>query len=253
MIKIQIGDKTYKTLKLNELSIKTYNIIINLINSEGDDVDKIKLLLHYMANIPEDLLDMIDISSFTQINFEELLKIETHKEIIKPFYHINNTQYKLPIFDELTFGEWIDLDYFITNENHMINVLSRLLISSNINLTSIQILAGEIETEMPVIEALTIFDAFTHWRLDLIKKNDALFQSKEDEEELEEGDLPEEEEEEEKQEESTWMDIAYSLSGDDIIKVNSILDINIIEVFNWLNYQKEKNEKEIAMRKQNNS
>jgi len=238
MIKFEIGDKTYITKKLTELSIFQYEEIMDRIQNPTSELDDIKFILNRLAGIPFETLELISVQSYLQIDFAQLLTAETDKNPIQKKY----LNFDLPEYNKISFGKFIDLEYFIIQDKPMVNVISRLLMPEKYDFETIH---KQVEENLNILDALTIFDTYNSWRADLFKKYDSLFSAppEPEEEEIFEEEKEEEEEEEKENSAYQWLDIANNLAGH-ILKLDAVLDKTILEVMNWLSYEHNKAEKE---------
>lgn len=248
MIQFEINDKIYKAKSLTDLSITAYEKVMQLTNDKEDanQLDNIKAILNLLTGIEVAELDKVALDSFLQIDFKKLLIVHTDKNPIKKTY----LSYSLKEFNSFSLGKFIDIEYYISGENPMIEVVSRILKNEE----DYEDVKTDIEKNLNILDAFTILEVYLSWRTDIFKQYDALFvdnvepeKEEEEEEELFEDDDKKEEEEEEKGENSAyqWLDIANGLAGH-ILKLDAVLDKTIIQVLNWLSYEHKKNETERA-------
>lgn len=176
----------------------------------------------------------------------------------KPSTFVNKTildgELSLIDFNNITFGEFIDLEYYITKgENKNIDLIASILYKktkigewgeiifepySVVNLTD---RAKIIEENCKLTDIYGAINAFKDWREAFLDTYKSMFQPNiEDdydevemnEEELEE--LRQIEEEERKMAEYGWQRMLITLSDSDLVKMESYLSLGIIFIFNML-------------------
>ena len=239
----KLGDTTYKAKSLNQLSINEHQEVVKVINAEGDELQKIKELIHLLAEIPYDKLDIIRISSFILIDFKKLLSIDTTKIPLRKSYRVEGKDYYLREFNEMKYGKWIDLNYFIKQkENTMSNTIARMIIPDD-NINDTYKLSEIIRTDLNIMDGLTLFDTIINWRADLIKQYEGLFEPPTEEEDEDEESVEEEENVQEDEDvDGGWSNAAYELA-ENLLNVDAIKELPLIEVLNYMSYKKQKAEK----------
>jgi hypothetical protein len=217
MIQLELGGKIYPVKTLGSLLYNEYNILIDILESEEvDDFHKIKSVLKILTDIEKP--EMISDVSLNNIDYEKLLEppSEVKMEMID--------------LDSINFGKYVDLSYF---EEDTI-ALTALMLGTYESIVELNKMKEEVLKSFPYEKILTASQYYYKWKMNLIKSYGTLFET----------DDEDEEDEEIEKEETNLMDIVRGLAGDDILKVNPILELKVREVFNWLSYIKEKNDKE---------
>lgn len=251
MIEFDIDNKIYPAKDLTELSIKQYEQLLNILNDDLPELKKIYDILEILTDIPIDLIKKINVNSLIQIDWGLLLSVDTTLIPIKPIYKIKDKEYNLPKFNNIPFGKFIDIDYYlqIPSEDKMVSVLALILCQdTNYTIEDIEALKFNISRHLNIMDGLTIMDSYINWRNDLYKKYEGLFQSNEEPEEDENDDeiFDEPEDDEEPiipEYNPIWVNIMYRLA-DNVLNVDKVSKQPILSIMNWLTYEKEEADKE---------
>ena len=135
---------------------------------------------------------------------------------------------KLPVLDELNFGQFIDIEYYIAmGPQKSIDSIMRVL---------------DIETDKSA-EALYAFEMYSKWRQNIYQRYTALFGGEGTDSE---DDGPKQSPE---QIAKSWYRILVDLANGDLLKVDGITDEGVKKVFNFMAVQKERNLEELKRAK----
>lgn len=258
-MKFIIRGKEYKAKEISDLTLGEYNEMFQFVETETDPVELNKGLLLLFTDIPLELVEDLD-NSIYQINWRKKLEQKIGTQELKKEY----LGYKLTDLNKIIVGRYIDADYFLTNspDTRIQKVIASLLANEDDDIEVVDSIAKNIEDNLSLGECLVIFNHFVNWREDMVKKYKGLFSSPNEEEEDEdievlEGETPpdlEEEDEEEVTEGWGWLGICYEYA-EQFYHVNhiNIFEAPLTSLLNWLSWNKEKAEKEMAEMKRKNS
>lgn len=244
---------TYETIDSNELSIQQYLNILDIIDNNVDDLLELsKELFAEITNLPHE--SIMDLNDYTLAIIDWGYYIKDLKNLNKIKKEYGN--YQLKDLNVLGFGNYIDLDYFLiqNNKNRIIDVVGLMLLSSDYKLSDLN-KSKEYVMNMKTKDVITIYNYFTTYRLNIFKQFESLFDepNEDDDEEYTEEQLEELRKEEElKADEkvySNWLETAYMLTNKDITKNDIILGKPFLEVLNYLTWLKAENDKEIQRTK----
>ncbi len=131
--------------------------------------------------------------------------------------------HSLKPFDQLTFGEWVDLDCWIAEGIN--NILDKML----------EILAPDVETSA---EGLYVIESYITWRTYIYRQYAELFGiNVEDDEIVEE---PVEKEVGPKDIVNGWYSVIIGLASDNILNVDAVTEQPVIATLNFMAHQKQK-------------
>ena len=244
-IEYNIAGTIYHSRDLSELTLSEYNELYNILEKGLSNEDKMISILLLLTDIPYSILKHVELDSLYSIDYEKILK-----QPIKVNDITGEIQgRKIKDLKKITLGEFADLDYFLTSQDYKdkrIEYIVALMLLEDYELEDIEKLADKISNEK-VSKVLSIFNHFTNWRSDIIKKYEGLFI------------IPEvsEDEDEDNQEtvDSGWIDVIYALSNDNILNVEDVTKQGFIKVLNFMTYKKKEADKQRAKDKlkQNNT
>jgi len=262
-IQFKILDTTYKCKNISELTLDKYNLLFGILSEQNDEINQIKKILNILADIPIDTLDNIDVISFTQIDFKSILNQEIKSKPIQKSYKIKGTEYITQNLNKIKFGRYVDADFFLTSKDNsktkIQNVVACLLLPDNYNIEDVNDLSNKL-SKFKVETLLSIFNHFSEYRIGIIKSYPNLFigEPEEDEDAVSLYDKsnndnplnePSEDEEDTDEEDNIngwgWQGIIYSLTNDDITKVDEITNKKLIEVLEFLSYRKFQSDEQI--------
>ena len=249
----------------NEISIQTYL----------DILDFYKIYKDTEYDILEFNIELISIITNIDIDGDEInsLTIEDITELINRLSFINqppttkflidiSAEFKFKTFEELTLGEFIDIEYFFANNyiDNLTNILTILYRKYKIgDWGQIQFEPyGIIDystrknefLEIPIGYVYGILNAYLQFRKEFMERYALIFEPEIEEEEegeidprilqmMAENNEERNELEEKIQQKWSWEAMIYQLANNDITKVNEITDLGLIFVFNMLALRKE--------------
>lgn len=151
----------------------------------------------------------------------ELNLTKEQQEVVMSFIILMmNTPKETPTkLNELTFGEFIDIEVYITNYIHNIDKI-------------VHILNPDIKR---ADEAIYVINEWKVWRDWLFKQYKGLFSADNDEDDIEPQQTKKL-----NQVAKNWYKIIVDMAGDDILKIDAITDQPLIKALNFMAYQKEK-------------
>jgi hypothetical protein len=169
----------------------------------------------------------------------------------------------LKTFNDLTLGEFIDIEYFIqdnviTNFTKILSILYRKhrlgdwgeIIMEPYSVIDINARSQEFE-DMLISNVFGIIDAYAQFKNEFVTKYNALFEPVFDDEESEftkeelindpilQHEMEEEKKLDEKQKKWAWEKLLFGIAQGDIIKINQVTSLGLIYVFNMLAMRKE--------------
>jgi hypothetical protein len=202
-------------------------------------------VISILLDVDDEYLDDFDIDEinviFNSISFIYKQPSLKFKENIREFY--------FKPFDKISFGEFLDIDYYIANgvEDNIPKIASVLFRKQKINEW------GNIEWEPygqididkrqnefinePITSIYGIVDAFITFKKDIMEIYSSIFKEEifdeDDDSELTPEDLEEERKEKELAKFS-WQLMIDKLTNGDVTKVDQVTDLPLIQVFNNL-------------------
>lgn len=139
--------------------------------------------------------------------------------------------HKLTTFNELTLGQFIDLENYIADYNKQMPNMVKVLYSI------------EDISDVKLNDVYAAVQSYLQWRTLLYKQYERLFDIGHDNDE----------DVEVKQKKNPtahmWMDITMVLAGNDFTKMDYVLNQPLIQSLNWLAWNKDKQHAELAARK----
>ena len=201
-------------------------------------------------------MDVIELSNIVK-NAEFLYSAPPNK-----FKQKLDNGFVLKSFNQLTLGEFIDIEYFISND--LLGNFTKLLaifyrkcktgewgerIIEPYNVIELDLRKDEFD-DLPITYVFGIIDSYIQFKNDFITKYEPLFEPNFDEETEEsfedfendpivQYELEQEKKLEEKQKKWVWERLLFDLSNGDLIKLNQITELGLIYVFNILSMKKE--------------
>jgi len=253
---IELDDTLYELKPITKLTVKEYNDFIDVAKKgeEKPEEEVMISILKALTTMKDWQLESLDLFSLFQVDWEKIMSSELKKDIkLNRNYKLLDKKYLLVDFERLSFGKWIDIDDIINNyPEDMSFVLAVMLIDGDYDITSINKLKAIIEENMTIQNAYSLWFAFISWRDNIFKQFSGLFKTPSEEDE-QEPDIETDEDDEGEFHGNQWMEIAYSLTNEDITKKEQILGMGIIEVLNWLAHLKDKREAEKEAEKNSNA
>jgi len=256
---INIDDKEYKVKDINKLSSYDFDDLNYMVKATGTTVYNFnKKILNILTDIPLDIIDKIPIENILELNFIDIITTGIKDEELKEKYLNQN----LLVFDNLSMGDYIDLDFYLTRldvaeELRKYYIVARLLDGED----KIDEKINDVRDNMNIGEIMSIYTSFLLWRDNMIKSHPSIFSIKEEEEEdIELGpddEEPQFEADESKIQQWGWLGIVYSLTSPgggelDILKVKPIMNLNFLETITFLEYKKDLNDEIARIQKHNN-
>jgi len=244
----KLNKKEYKTIDSDLLNINQYLTILDILeDKENDLLELSKDLLKEITDIPFDYIDKIDSFNLVLIDWVSFIRDLQNLNKIKQSYY----GYTLKNLDELTFGNYIDLDYFLINKD-LIGVISLMLLPNDYTMSDLTNIK-ELTSKMPTKDAISILNYFISYRKNIFNSFESLFDSPEEDDD-DEGYTEEELKKIKKQEDkiktySSWLETAYFLSNRDITKNDIILKKPFIETLNYLTWYKAELDREVQQLK----
>lgn len=134
MVKIEIEGKEYKVpSKWEEINIKQYQKMLKLAENATSTISGRVKVFQLLSGIDMKLISGFSIDQFNQImnKFEfvtqEMPKLE-EKDVRQKEFIIKKKKYKLMNFEELTLGEWVDLDILMNSPiDNLHNIMAIML------------------------------------------------------------------------------------------------------------------------------
>lgn len=171
--------------------------------------------------------------------------------------------YILKSFNDLTLGEFIDIEYFIadnviTNFTKILSILYRKhkvgewseIIMEPYSVIDLNARSEEFE-DIYITNVFGIIDAYAQFKNDFVTKYNALFEPVFDEDETEftkeeilndpiiQHELEEEKKMEERQKKWAWEKLLFGIAKGDILQINQVTQLGLIYVFNMLAMRRE--------------
>ena len=249
----KIDGKEYKTIDSDKLNINQYLNILDILESDNNLQVLSKDLFYEITDLEPEKIEQLSDYSLVLIDWTLYIKDLNNLNKIKKEYF----GYKLRDLNNLNFGNYIDLDYFLIqqNKNRIIDVVALMLLGTEYKIEDIET-SKEVVNKMKTKDVISIYNYFTSYRMNIFKQFSSLFEDVvDDDEEYTESQLEELKKEEEikkKSDEkvySNWLETAYMLTNKDITKNDEILNKPLLSVLNYLTWLKTENDKEIQRMK----
>ena len=166
---IEVAGVDYKLKTLAELSIREYHAINEVLhNKKLSEVRKIMELLNLLGQIPIEVLKKVNLSSYEVIDWASIINITKEDKKIRKSYTIKDKEYKLVDYDDLVFGKFIDLEYFVREEDALEKVIS-ILFLNDYTTDSLSEFSEVLKDEMKIVDATSIFESYALWRESMYK------------------------------------------------------------------------------------
>jgi len=217
--------------------------------------------LAILLDVPSDELEELSLDEIGELFKSVKWVLSEPKKAHASEVIIDGDTYILKPFKKLTLDEFIDLNYFLTNDylkhiSHIVSVFYRRIKTDN---------WGNIEFEPYIFNPFDVFDKFDDlnitqvyglipeflkWRDDFLKKYENLFNQDDDEDDepldVKEFDSLEEYKESLKAQEQAkkskkwgWESLLFDLCEGDLTKIKAVGELPLIFVFNMLSMRKE--------------
>jgi len=206
--------------------------------------------LEVLAIVTDTDADEIDIST------EELTQYITELRFLRKEPHTNfkrellNLKYKT--CEQLTLGEFIDLEYYfgidyVKNLTTIASVFYKRYKLDDFDNVIYEPYSynpsgrAELFDEVMVTDIYGIISEYLKFRTDFMKAYENLFQPEIEETDEEEMDVEDKkaEEEEERVNKWAWERMLYELAGGDLTKIETITDLPLVMVFNFMSMKTE--------------
>lgn len=222
-LEFTIGTETYRVP--DYISIETFQkaVVWNI-----EDLKNLKPFVATIIGCPMYHLDKLDEEVLAFITGTCLSKMNMQQSDLLLTIEDQETYYNLMDFDEMTFGQFIDIDTYISK-------------GAALNLSKIvSVLYGVNEREClqwNVEKVWAALQAVAQWRISIYKEYDEFF-------ELEDNEDVGEVEESEPNIQLMWWESTMALANEDFLKVHQVVERPLREAMNFLTWKKAKVQKE---------
>jgi len=244
----------------HEVKLYQFKELRELKDSEGFFNTQLETLA-ILLDVPSDELEELSLDEIGELFKSVKWVLSEPKKAHASEVIIDGDTYILKPFKKLTLDEFIDLNYFLTNDylkhiSHIVSVFYRRIKTDN---------WGNIEFEPYIFNPFDVFDKFDDlnitqvyglipeflkWRDDFLKKYENLFNQDDDEDDepldVKEFDSLEEYKESLKAQEQAkkskkwgWESLLFDLCEGDLTKIKAVGELPLIFVFNMLSMRKE--------------
>lgn len=244
----------------HEVKLYQFKELRELKDSEGFFNTQLETLA-ILLDVPSDELEELSLDEIGELFKSVKWVLSEPKKAHASEVIIDGETYILKPFKKLTLDEFIDLNYFLTNDylkhiSHIVSVFYRRIKTDN---------WGNIEFEPYIFNPFDVFDKFDDlnitqvyglipeflkWRDDFLKKYENLFNQDDDEDDepldVKEFDSLEEYKESLKAQEQAkkskkwgWESLLFDLCEGDLTKIKAVGELPLIFVFNMLSMRKE--------------
>lgn len=225
---------TIKEFKEVYSIIKDGNISDNIID------DKNIFLLSYFSDINPDIIENMNLKQFKKLFKKYKNKMHYRPRIKSNKWFIHNGQlYIRRSLESFNWGDFVDLNFFIKDSINNIDELvkKRYKVYPNID--------KKIDN-LPIDKIYGSVNEMVEWHNNIIKQYIGLFKQKEIIDEDRIDPKYKEEYERELKEGDRWglLGTTYELCLNNITLINDIFNKSVFEVFNFLSYVKEQQDKE---------
>jgi hypothetical protein len=181
----------------------------------------------------------------------EGINLKINKGAVEKVTVRNKDLYLIP-FNNLTLGEWIDLDYYLKN-NLDLKIIEVLYRQKNDNpwdkveyesYGSFSKERSEFLLELKAEDVLGVKQMYIQWRENVLTQYQGLFQTFDKVEDYSDLDIKAQREieqalkEEEQMKQFAWERLVMLLCDNDITKFNQVLELPVIQVFNIMAMKK---------------
>jgi hypothetical protein len=244
----------------HEVKLYQFKELRELKDSEGFFNTQLETLA-ILLDVPSDELEELSLEEISELFKSAKWVLSEPKKSHASEVIIDGDTYILKPFKKLTLDEFIDLNYFLSNDylkhiSHIVSVFYRRIKTDN---------WGNIEFEPYIFNPFDVFDKFDDlnitqvyglipeflkWREDFLKKYENLF-NEDDEDEDEPLDVKEFEsldaykaqlkaqEQAKKSKKWGWESLLFDLCEGDLTKIKAVGELPLIFVFNMLSMRKE--------------
>jgi len=244
----------------HEVKLYQFKELRELKDSEGFFNTQLETLA-ILLDVPSDELEELSLDEIGELFKSVKWVLSEPKKAHANEVIIDGDTYILKPFKKLTLDEFIDLNYFLTNDylkhiSHIVSVFYRRIKTDN---------WGNVEFEPYIFNPFDVFDKFDDlnitqvyglipeflkWRDDFLKKYENLFNQDDDEDDepldVKEFDSLEEYKESLKAQEQAkkskkwgWESLLFDLCEGDLTKIKAVGELPLIFVFNMLSMRKE--------------
>ena len=169
----EIDGEEYKTIDSDKLNINHYLNILDILDEQKDLLDTSKELFMEITNIPIELIEQFNDYSLVAIDWGFYIKDLNNLNNIKKSYD----NYNVKELNDLKFGNYIDLDYFLiqNNKNRIVDVVALMLLGEEYTINDIETVKDYV-MNMNTKDVITIFNYFTSYRKNIFKSYNSLFE-----------------------------------------------------------------------------
>ena len=236
---INIANKKYRIQEIDRLSLKDYKYIEEIINSDDDIIEISKRLLKLLTAAPNKIIDSALDFDLMNITWNDIIKIKETK--LKSKYNMTNISFVPYEYHKLIFSRFVEIEQYLIDDNNLSLIIATIILNKDLTEEKLDETMKIIDEDLRIADANAIIKDYLSWRKETFNTFEDLF-ALVDEKNKEDEDIKEDKDDE--IEENNWLKIAYSLTNDDITKIDEIFNKGIIEILNWLSYLKEKRDEE---------
>ena len=210
-------------------------------------------MFNYQIDVLSALTDS-DISEFEELDIDELSELTSQIKWIQsdPSRRYKNKldKYVLKPFSKLTLGEFIDLEYYFSNNylDNFCHILALLYRRTSKNVYGDDIIEPyeyspkdrlDWYLDYPITDVYGIIPEYLKYRESFTNTyTNLLVDVVPDDEVLEDADEIKEQKREQEKQKFAWESTIMALCNDDLSKFNSILNMSVVLVFNILGMKK---------------
>jgi hypothetical protein len=210
-------------------------------------------MFNYQIDVLSALTDS-DISDFEELDIDELSELTSQIKWIQsdPSRRYKNKldKYVLKPFSKLTLGEFIDLEYYFSNNylDNFCHILALLYRRTSKNVYGDDIIEPyeyspkdrlDWYLDYPITDVYGIIPEYLKYRENFTNTyTNLLVDVVSDDEVLEDADEIKEQKREQEKQKFAWESTIMALCNDDLSKFNSILNMSVVLVFNILGMKK---------------
>lgn len=215
-IEFKIGEDIYPLKKIEDIKTADYFFILSIIEDELEDNIFFRSFMKVFTDIPDDIINILDVEDFLIIDFEYALKLVVSKHLEEKYLG-----YELKDFHKLTLGEWLDVDNWLNSETEKsIQKAVSILLCGSLELL-------DAVDNQRIDDTLCIIQEFVKHQKMIYENYSILFVPDEDVDEEDEGNK------------WGWVGFLFSLS-ENYLDAEELVKKNFISILNYTKWKIEK-------------
>jgi len=243
---LELNGEKIPLKKIEDFSFREMSDIKNILQGDLHPYDKQKYLLHIFTGLSLEIISKF--KNLYIINFTEIFN-ESNKKIK---IETNLNEHNLQDLNKISIGKFIDMEYFLQEKDFkMEKIVALMYLTNDYDEELLKLTKNEVLDKIPALMGSKILEIFINFRKNFYKLYEGLFEQINESEDDEDKDEEEETTKEEENDTISWglMEYVYHLADGNILRLDEITKKSLFEVFNYLSWQKEQNDKMLEKQK----